>query len=72
MLVAWRGLTRCKRMEEKVRNMEVIKVIDIVEESRQLFDDDRANRSRDKSKLVEILHLEEIEWREKSKALWLH
>ncbi|KAK1259851.1 hypothetical protein QJS04_geneDACA017941 [Acorus gramineus] len=70
-LMAWSGLVRRKWMEEKAHSMEVIEVLDRTEENRQLSDVKRENRSHAKAKLKEILHLEEIEWRQKSKALWL-
>ncbi|KAK1278830.1 hypothetical protein QJS04_geneDACA022823 [Acorus gramineus] len=70
-LKEWSKRERIKRSEKKAGLQGRIQAIDHVEETTVILEAEREIRRAAKGELADILKLEEIEWRQKSKALWL-
>ncbi|KAK1292074.1 hypothetical protein QJS10_CPB17g00140 [Acorus calamus] len=70
-LKAWGQDMHLRRNSEKTRAMELIGALDTKEEGGDLLPSKRAERLEAKGRLEHVLKLEEIEWRQKSNALWL-
>ncbi|KAK1300868.1 hypothetical protein QJS10_CPB13g01356 [Acorus calamus] len=72
ILRQWSRTVLAARSAKKQELLTVIQDLDRAEEVAMLDKTARNTRGAAKGELAEILKTEEIEWRQKSKALWLH
>ncbi|KAK1302358.1 hypothetical protein QJS10_CPB12g00902 [Acorus calamus] len=70
-LKEWASAVRARRGEQKEWAAGIIAEVDRAEETRTLTEVERTDRRAAKAVIAVVLKLEEIEWRQKSKAQWL-